>query len=285
VNLSTQTRWMTALIFAMVLGAGPALADCLDQPGPCKIDQGEYHIKRPDGTDGTILPAIVFLHGYGSNGAATMKNTGLVKSVLARGYAIIAPSGRDELGNNGNDWSFHPDYHEARDDTAFLRAVMDDAAARYGIDRSRILLAGFSIGGSMTAYAACKDPALAKAYAPISGNFWRPYPTGCAGPVRLLHTHGWIDTTIPLEGRFLGPKDDAANRVAQGDAFHSMEIWRAVNGCTEMAADAFQMGDVFWHRTWKRCTPGSALEFSLWPGSHAIPPGWANMALDWFEGL
>jgi polyhydroxybutyrate depolymerase len=262
----------------------PVLADCLDQKGPCQIATGEYHIVRPVGIEGDV-PAVMFLHGYGSNGAETQKNTGMLNAILARGYALIAPSGRDELGNEGRDWSFHPDFHEARDETVFLRAVLDDAAAKYGIDRDRVLMAGFSIGGSMTAYAACEDPGLASAYAPVAGNFWRPYPAKCAGPVRLLHTHGWTDTTIPLEGRILGMGDGAATQVRQGDAFAAMEIWRATNGCDQMAADAFQIDGDFWHRRWDRCTPGSALEFALWRGSHAVPKGWADMALDWFEGL
>lgn len=275
---------LAVIAFAFAAEVHPAMADCLDQPGPCKIALGEYHIARPPGLEGN-LPAVMFLHGYGSNGAQTMKNTGMVDAILARGYAVIAPSGRDELGNEGRDWSFHPDFHEARDETVFLRSVLDDAATKYGIDRDQVLMAGFSIGGSMTAYAACEDPTLARAYAPVAGNFWRPYPARCAGPVRLLHTHGWSDSTMPLEGRILGEADGAATQVRQGDVFTSMEIWRATNGCNQMAADEFRIQGVFWHRKWRRCTPGSALEFVLWPGTHAVPAGWADMALDWFEGL
>ena len=279
-------RLVQAVMAVLTLSfhALPALANCLDQDGPCKIDTGLYDIRRPEGAVG-LVPAVMFLHGYGSNGAEAFRNTEMVNAILARGYALIAPWGRDELGNDGKDWSFHPAYHEARDETVFLRAVLDDATLKYGIDREKVLMAGFSIGGSMTAYAACEDPTLATAYAPISGNFWRPYPIGCAGPVKMLHTHGWTDTTIPLEGRFLGAADGAASMVAQGDAFHAMEIWRGVNGCNKMAADAFAIDGNFWHRRWKRCAPGTALEFVIWPGSHAIPHGWADMALDWFEGL
>jgi polyhydroxybutyrate depolymerase len=273
-----------AAVLALLSSTFPALANCLDQTGPCKIDLGEYDIMRPEGAEGKV-PVVMFLHGYGSNGAEVFRNTGMVNAIMARGYALIAPWGRDELGNDGTDWSFHPAYHETRDETVFLRAVLDDAAAKYGVDRDHVLMAGFSIGGSMTAYAACEDPTLAKAYAPISGNFWRPYPSNCAGPIKMLHTHGWTDTTIPLEGRFLGPSDGAASKVAQGDIFHSMELWRAVNGCTEMAADAFAIDGNFWHRRWKRCAPDTALEMVMWPGSHAVPTGWADMVLDWFERL
>ena len=41
----------------------------------------------------------------------------------------------------------------------------------------------------------------AAAYAPVAGSFWRPHPDmeACAGPVDLLHTHGWRDKTVPLD--------------------------------------------------------------------------------------
>ena len=237
---------------------------------------------RPAGLVGDV-PAVMFLHGYGSNGAETMKNTGMLDAILARGYAVIAPSGRAADGSEGKEWSFNPDWPETRDETVFLRAVLEDAAAKYGVQRDHVLLAGFSIGGSMTAYAACEDPGLARAYAPVAGNFWRPYPTRCAGPVRLLHTHGWTDSTMPLEGRAFGKNDGMEGQVSQGDVFHSMEIWRGVNGCTKMPADAFEIDGDFWHRRWDNCAPVSAVEFVMRPGTHAIPKGWANMALDWFE--
>ena len=270
--------------FSGFLIASPVLADCLDHAGACTIENGEYHIMRPAGVEGDV-PAVMFLHGYGSNGADQMKNTGMIDTILARGYAVIAPSGRAADGTEGKEWSFNPDWPETRDETVFLRAVLDDAATKYGVQRDHVLLAGFSIGGSMTAYAACEDPGLAQAYAPVAGNFWRPYPASCAGPVRMLHTHGWTDSTMPIEGRAFGKSDGMEGQVSQGDVFHSMELWRAANGCTKMPANAFEVDGDFWHRRWDKCAPGSALEFVLWPGTHAVPKGWADMALDWFEAL
>ncbi|MGB7269663.1 MAG: CocE/NonD family hydrolase [Albidovulum sp.] len=269
---------------AVLLMAAPSLASCDGQDGACLVANGEYHIMRPDEVSGPV-PAVMFLHGYGGSGEGIFKNTGMIKAILARGYAVIGPSGRSDNGTEGKRWSFHPDWPKTRDEPAFLRQVLDDAAAKHGISRDRILLSGFSIGGSMVSYAACQDPGLAAAYAPVSGSFWRPHPTaGCAGPVRLLHTHGWTDTTVPLEGRYLGGSADDA-WGAQGDVWHAMEIWRETNGCKEMRADAFKIDGDFWHRRWDRCTKGSALEFMLFPGGHQIPKGWADAALDWFEAL
>lgn len=263
--------------------AGPALAGCGTAPGPCLLPGGEYDAALPEGASGA-LPAVVFIHGYGSSGDATMSNRGMVEAILARGYAVIAPSGLKMEGREGRSWGFHPDWPHARDDIAFLKAVRDDATARFGLDPARILLAGFSVGGSMVSYLACAEPQAFAAYAPVSGGFWRPHPAGCTGPVRLLHTHGWVDTTVPLEGRILREVDEG-EEIAQGDIFHTLEIWRAANGCNELRADRFSTSGEFMTRAWDRCTKGSALEFALHPGGHMIPKGWATLALDWFEAL
>jgi polyhydroxybutyrate depolymerase len=49
----------------------------------------------------------------------------------------------------GRSWDFHPDRPATRDETVFLIALADDAAARFGLQRDAMLLAGSSIGGLM----------------------------------------------------------------------------------------------------------------------------------------
>jgi polyhydroxybutyrate depolymerase len=254
-----------------------AAADCGADPGPCRFDGGTYHIALPAGATAP-LPALVFLHGWGGSGGGTMSNAGMVRAVVARGYAVIAPDGQMRDSGPGRTWDFMPDRPVGRDETAFLLALADDAAARFGLDRGRMILGGFSIGGSMTSYVACASPSAFAAYVPVAGSFWRPHPDGCAGPVRLLHVHGWTDVTVPLEGRNVGGG-------TQGDVFAAMEIWRRANGCDGLRADEFGTEGAMMWRRWTRCAPGSALQFALHPGAHGIPPGWAAFALDWFEGL
>ena len=251
---------------------------------PCVVADGEYFVATPDGE--TPDSAVIFIHGFGGSGAGVFRNTGLTNSVLDRGYLLAAPSGLKMPDRNGGSWSFHPDRAQRRDEIAFITSVRDDLIAKHGIDPDKILLSGFSIGGSMTSYLACAAPDSFPAYAPIGGSFWRPHPTGCEGDVRLLHTHGWSDGTVPLEGRLLRGTDiNDVGALAQGDVFHAMEIWRTANDCVHLKADRFDTSGPFWRRAWDRCLPGSALELALFPGGHVIPKGWAKMALDWFENL
>ena len=266
---------------ALVLSlcASMAQAGCNDDGPPCEIDGGTYHISLPDGA-GPGLPAMIWLHGAGGNGAGVVRENGMSRVFRERGFAVIGANGLDREGRFGTGWSFHPDRPKQRDELAFLTAVADDAAARFGIDRGSILLAGFSIGGSLTSYIACDAPEAFAAFAPVGGGFWRPHPDDCAGPVRLFHTHGWRDQTVPLEGRPL-----RSGQIYQGDIFVTLQIWRAENGCTLLRPDTFDTGGAFWRRKWEQCAEGTALEFALHPGGHGIPQGWSDMVLDWFEAL
>ena len=266
-----------ALTLAATLWASAAAADCNGRPEPCVLPDGTYHIALPDDGDTAPRPAILLLHGWGGEGTGTIRNTGMVQQMLDRGYAVIAPDGQPRDTGAGRSWDFHPDRPATRDEVAFLIAVADDAAETFALDRDRMLLAGFSIGGSMTSYVACQAPEAFAAYAPVAGSFWRPHPDTCAGAVRLLHTHGTSDTTVPLEGRAITPD------FVQGNVFEAMEIWRLANGCATADPDATDTAGPYTIRHWTACQPGSDLLFALHDGGHRIPQGWAQMAMDWFQ--
>lgn len=264
------------LCVAAGLMANMASAGCGDDPDPCKIADGVYHIELPD-TPSSTTPVLVFLHGHGGAATATLGNRRLVDPFLARGWAVIAPQGKRRNETGPRSWTFFPGW-TGRDETAFLGAVARDAAERFGLSESRTMLSGFSAGGFMVSYLACDAPDLFAAYAPVAGGFWKPHPDACAGPVRLLQTHGWTDTTVPLEGRSLG-----GGAYQQGDIFAGMEIWRAANDCPDEKPTGFATSGPFQHRRWDKCATGSALEFVLWPGGHTVPAGWSDLAIDWFE--
>ncbi len=226
----------------------------------------------------------MFLHGWGSTGMGSLGNRRWVPQALAAGWAVIAPNGMPRTGRSGRQWAFHPDWPRARNDIAFLQAVRDNAANRFDLDPDRIALGGFSIGGSMTHYLACAAPDAFAAYIPVAGAFWRPHLEGCNGPVRLLHTHGWRDTTVPLEGRVVRGADALdPNALIQGDVFFAMQLWRAENGCLQLRGDRFETDGPFWRRSWDRCTPETALELALFDGGHTVPAGWIDIALPWLE--
>jgi len=282
-------RLFILAIIILASGLSPSHSEQLCGLGDndCKIDLGRYNIELPERTEPSVkIPAVIYFHGAGGSGKRSLKNREMVESFLKRGYAVIAPSGLKRPNSKfGPGWSFHPDFPPRRDELAFAKAVMDDASAKFNLERNNILMTGYSIGGSLVWYMACKDPNIAKAYAPIAGSFWRPHPkaSDCTGPIKLLHTHGWQDGTVPLEGRPIGPVDNS--RIVQGDVFYGLQLMREVNGCKHLKADKYDTSGKFLKRWWTRCEPGSALQFNLHSGGHSVTKGWAKEAIDWFEKL
>ncbi|MFA3918304.1 alpha/beta hydrolase family esterase [Ruegeria hyattellae] len=266
------------LALAMAFVAQGAQAGCAELEAACEIDTGIYHIELPDIRE-EGMPAVIFLHGYGGSGQGVLKMRGMVERFKARGYAVIAPTGEPRGEDGPLSWVFYPGW-EGRDEPEFLKAVQADASARFGVDPERTILSGFSGGAFMVSYLACATPDAFAAYAPVSGGFWRPHPESCAGPVRLFQTHGWTDPVVPLEGRQFG-----GGRFIQGDIFAGLEIWRTANECVDNKPDGFSETGQFMRRKWTRCAEDSALEFALFPGGHQVPQGWADMVVNWAEGL
>ena len=264
--------------------AGTGASACTEAT-PCALGDRAYFVALPETADAP-LPAVIYMHGWGGSGVGALRNRAMVEGFLDRGYAVIAPDGVPRQGRSGRTWAFYPESGRQEAEIDFLQAVREDATERFNLAPDRILLAGFSIGGSMAAYAACLAPESFAAYAPLGGSFWRPHPQGCAGPVRLLHTHGWADGVVPLEGRVVnGVPNDTPDAFAQGDIFHAMQLWREANECRKFKADRMQSESPFWRRDWEGCAEGSALGFALHPGGHSVPKDWPALVVDWFEGL
>ncbi|MEP3275237.1 MAG: PHB depolymerase family esterase [Stappiaceae bacterium] len=274
---------LTAIIAGgLLLSSAPSeVQACGTAHTDCRVDSGVYRILLPERVRNEAkIPVLVHFHGAGGSAAGVLKMRDMVDTALGRGYAVIAPQGIDPPGRFGRGWSFRPGGRNLRDEHANILSVLEDAEARFNIDRGKVILSGFSIGGSLVWYLACQAADDFAAYAPVGGGFWRPHPVDCSGPVRMLHTHGWTDKTVPLEGRPLGN-----GTVQQGDIFEGLQLWRQENGCAGLRADRFDVTGVFWRRAWDRCTSGTALELMLFPKGHAVPEGWAGTMLDWFEGL
>lgn len=270
--------WLAGALGALM--AGPCLADevCGSPTLPCGVAQGDYYAAAPDWHAGdTPRPVVVFLHGAGGSGAAAVDDPRLAQPIEARGYVLLAPTGQARDGRDGFYWSTGT-RPPVRDEAAFLGAVLDDAVPRFHLDRSRIFITGFSMGAGVVWQLACHDPDAYAAYGPVAGGFWHGQPADCAGPVKLLLTHGWRDDAVPLEGW-------EQDQTVWGNILDSVELWRRVDGCPNPHADSFAAVAQFWQRSWSDCAAGSALTFVLHPGGHEVPAGWADLALDWFEAV
>lgn len=263
--------WALAALLAVV---APAFAQA--PTGPCGIDKdcavagGSYRIALPSrsAADGKV-GAILFFHGYGGSADEVVSDANLAAVAQRLGVALIAPDGL------GRSWSFPGSPARNRDEFAFVAQVLEDAAARFQVDPRRIMASGFSQGGSMVWYLACRMPRRFAAFAPIAGDFWQPLPESCAGPrPNLIHVHGLADTTIPLAGRTL------RSGARQGDLFRSLAVL-APGGCTasweEEARKAVQPEGLACRRA-RGCGGEALLELCLHSGGHFADAAWVERA-------
>jgi polyhydroxybutyrate depolymerase len=275
---------MRLLLAALAVStlAMAAEARACDPTVACTIADGDYFVHVPPGWDGhSALPVVMFFHGYGGSAEGVMADAGLGDALGGAGILLVAPQGLTENGANRS-WSFPGKRFGGRDDFAFVGHVLDDVERRWPVDRSRVLAAGFSVGGSMVWSLACLTPGRFTAFAPVAGAFWRPEPTGCpGGPVSLRHVHGLADPMVPMQGRAL-----RGGALHQGDVLAGMATWRRVDGCPE-APDRDEKRGALTCRTWSAsaCRSGRELVLCLHPGEHEIEPGWILDAFHWMESL
>lgn len=252
-------------------------AACGGPDAPCEVTEGTYHIVLPQGE--APPPVVIWLHGFGRSGEGMIKRASSVVPFTERGYAVIMPDGQPYPGSDNLDWNVEDGLEYPRDDVAFLRQVFDDAVGRHDLDPDKVLVAGFSRGGSMVWGLACQAPDTAMAYGAVAGAFWEPMATTCNKPVHLFHTHGLSDRLVPFEGRRVN--FDGLD-FEQGSVMKAFDVLRSQNGCLGAASN--RVDESVFRKSWTDCKAGS-LTLTLTQGGHGIPNNWRNELLDWFEEL
>ena len=276
--MAARLRSFFVLLLALALFAGPTASraqpsaaapdGCPSEQG-CAVASGHYRILLPLGPEpGRRYGAIMFFHGYQETAEGVVSDSGLAAVARRLGVALIAPDGL------GRSWSFPGSPARNRDEFAFVGEVLDDVAQRFPVDPARILASGFSQGGSLVWYLACRMPTRFAAFAPVAGAFWEPLPESCVGPrPPLIHVHGTSDSTVPLAGRAL------RNGIRQGNVFKSFAIL-APSTCTASWGDAARTdapaGELTCHVA-SDCGP-ARLELCLHPGGHRVDPAWIERA-------
>lgn len=150
---------------------------------------------------GENRPLFIFCHGAGQD-ANYMLNTQFrdtqnpernisIEAVCDTAkFVIVFPNGI------GNQWDIGGD-----SDINFVKALIDKMVTQYKIDRNRVYLGGFSMGGMFTYHAMNKIPDLIAAFVPVSG-----YPMGGATananvrPLPIMHIHGTSDDVCVFSG-------------------------------------------------------------------------------------
>lgn len=167
----------SALCFTV---AGIAIADNISVNGTNRT----ISVYAPSGIE-KGRPLIIQMHGMNQD-AAYQRNASKWEPIAdtAR-FVIVFPEGE------GKSWDIGGDK-----DVNFLKAIISEMDKKYGIDKNRVYVSGFSMGGMMSYHAANRMGDMIAAIAPVSG-----YPISNEAPASkrmmpILHTHGTTDDVV-----------------------------------------------------------------------------------------
>ncbi|MDG1068610.1 MAG: prolyl oligopeptidase family serine peptidase [Sulfitobacter sp.] len=257
---------MRPFLFLLMLLLAPTAYAC----GPdsdCILGDRSYRISIPEGATAPV-GAVIWAHGYRGSAEGVMRNASLRKMLHAQGLALIAAQGV------GGTWAL-PNGPRTPDSTgaaefAYFNAVIADAKARFGIDPARLVASGFSAGGMMVWNLACAQPDVFAGFVPVSGTFWLQPPAQCASPAAsIVHLHGDADSTVPLDGRAIGP-------TRQGKVSAALAMYSALGGFD--APNSVIAGPLRCDRSANKA--GEILEFCLFEGGHSFRTEYLAYALE-----
>jgi poly(3-hydroxybutyrate) depolymerase len=136
---------------------------------------------------GENRPLILALHGNGGNGSYH-KGVMRVESVADTAkFVTVFPNGIDKTWDIGGN-----------KDLQFMQALINEMYRKYKINRNRVYITGWSMGGMFTYYAMMKAADTYAAFAPLSGyHFWGGTATS-SRPVPILHIHGKDDDVVTV---------------------------------------------------------------------------------------
>jgi poly(3-hydroxybutyrate) depolymerase len=175
---------LSAILFTAMLAHAPLCAENI----VVNNTNRSYILYAPKDL-GTGRPLLISCHGMNQD-ANYQKGKLQIESVADTAkFLTVFPEGIDRSWDIGGDR-----------DLKFMEALIDEMVAKYEIDRNRVYISGFSMGGMFTYHAATRMADKFAAFAPISG-----YPMGggtytSSRPVPIIHTHGTSDDVVGFGG-------------------------------------------------------------------------------------
>jgi phospholipase/carboxylesterase len=156
-------------------------------------ERGGFSLYAPEAWDGDMpLPLVVALHGGSGHGRDFLWSW--LRDARSRNVLLAAPTSRDRT------WSIMGGEDV---DVDALHSMVESVAARYPVDRARVLLTGMSDGATYALVCGLRDETPFTHLAPASGTL-HPYLLAHGGlerargrPIYLIH--GALDWMFPVQ--------------------------------------------------------------------------------------
>ncbi len=241
-----------------------------------------YMVHMPASYDMSRSYAVVLsFHGYGGNAAGMDHSSGFSQLADRQGFIAVYPQGLLDGDGGKPFWASVGPIDDGIDDALFVSDVLNELQKDFCIDAHRIYATGFSNGGGMTGFLACRLAGRIAAFAPISGNFYA-LPGGChpGRPVPILDFHGTADGTLPYMGISV-----SKNPVWPLPPIPQwLQEWATRDGCTHGPAIFLRQSNVTGEQ-WSGCQENAAVvHYRIEGGGHTGPPfidGQSSAAIMW----
>jgi polyhydroxybutyrate depolymerase len=142
----------------------------------------QYSMFIPENAEKKKLPLVIWLHGSGMSVWPHMADDYWVRLASRENFYLLQPQAINDSFNSTNYWA--AGISKGRDDTNFIRDMLDLVASQYDIDTDKIYMSGFSSGGDMVYYSLQTLEDKIAAIAPVAGVAWKQvlYPEDPIGP-------------------------------------------------------------------------------------------------------
>ena len=185
-------------------GGGKSLNDYQKK----SVSGREIHVYAPSGLKENS-PLLISCHGMDQDPNYQQSNTHWEAVADTAGFVVVYPRG----GTGMDTWDISGDK-----DTKWMTEIIDQMYTDYKIDKKRVYLSGFSMGGMFTYNAMSKIADKIAAFAPTSGtNVFGA--SKAMRPVPIIHPHGTTDDVLQynqVEG-FIKNYRDQFNCPAQAE--------------------------------------------------------------------
>lgn len=158
----------------------------------------EYFVHVPAGyTGNTATPVVIMFHGTGQTGAQFYDISGWKEVGESENILTVFPSSltycliEDGVNQTTTKWTGYADSYSfcqgvvPKDDTKFMRSMLNELKSNYKIDAKKIYVVGFSNGGEFSARCAVEMSDVFAAAVSSGGGGALP-PNMSLSPVRML---------------------------------------------------------------------------------------------------
>lgn len=225
-----------------------------------------YVVIRPDPKP-VSAPLLLLLHPTNTTPELTANFTFVADHVATQGLWAVLPEGQ------GGTWKAETVQGDA--DMKFMAALIDTLVPQ-GVDRERVSVAGYSIGGVMAERMVCQMPERIAAIGVVAATLPYSLWTSCAPSVQRpkVYVLGTNDPLAPYYG---------VGAYGSGSAAQLMSYWAAKQGCT--GATSTPVPDIANDSTRVQldertgCAGGKGLRlYTVENGGHAWPGGQTESA-------